>query len=76
MDGNGHLAERVAAVEADEHDLRQLFMDEMRALRGDFKTLTGKVEALAELVRDTGRAVDTLLAELKLRDQQEEESDA
>lgn len=62
-DGNG--VSRIAEVEADQRDLRQLFMAEMRAVRRDLK-------ALSEVVRDTGRSVDTLLAELKLRDKQED----
>lgn len=68
MDAGNGLASRIAAAEAAERDLRQLFMDEMRSLRAELKGLT-------EQVRDTGRAVDTLLAELKLRDK-EEDADA
>lgn len=59
--GNGSLAERITSTEADHLSLRQLLMDEMRSVRSDLRALTDQV-------RDTGRAVDTLLAELRLRD--------
>lgn len=61
---NGTVNARLAYVEEDQRTLRQLFLDEMRALRGELKALT-------EQVRDTGRAVDTLLAELRLRDEED-----
>lgn len=68
--GNGHLV-RLEQVESDHRDLRQLFMDEMRGLRHELKALADTVKHLSEQSRDTGRAVDTLLAELKLRDKEE-----
>lgn len=60
-EGNGTLAR----LEADQRDLRQLFLDELRAVRRELKALT-------EAQRDTGHAVDTLLAELRLRDEDED----
>jgi hypothetical protein len=67
MSGNGSLAEafeRITAADVEQRDLRQLVMDEMRSVRVELKALTDQV-------RDTGRAVDTLLAELRLRDNDE-----
>lgn len=73
-DGNGsivHVLQRLTGAEEDTRELRQLLMDEMRSVRSDIKELTAAVRHLTEQVRDTGRAVDTLLAELRLRDKQE-----
>jgi hypothetical protein len=60
----GEAIARVVAAEADTRELRQLFMSELRLVRVELK-------GLVDQVRDTGRAVDTLLAELRLRDAQE-----
>jgi hypothetical protein len=57
--GNGHLR-RIESVEAEQADLRS----EMRLLRTEMKSLR-------ETLRDTGRAVDTLIAELRLKDRAE-----
>ncbi len=64
--GNGaaEALARVAAAEAEQQELRQLFMRELRAVRVELKRL-------ADQVRDTGRAVDLLLGELRLRDEEE-----
>lgn len=61
----GDIHERVAALEREHAAQRRLFFSEVRTLRADMKALAGTL-------RDTGRAVDTLLAELKLRDEQED----
>lgn len=64
---DGSLAEmvlRVAEVEADEKDLRKLFLNEMRIMHARLKTIE-------DICRDNGRAFDAVLAELKLRDEQE-----
>lgn len=61
--GNGHLADALLLrVEAEQEDLRS----ELKEMRHEMK-------ALREAMRDTGRAVDTLLAELRLRDEREGE---
>jgi hypothetical protein len=60
LEGNGHAVE-LKAVKAEQADLR----DEIRDLRVEMK-------ALRETMRDTGRAVDTLITELRLRDESDE----
>lgn len=63
-DGNGHAQHRLDVVEQDQRDLRQLFLDEMRALRLDLKHV-------AEVVKLNSITADTILAELRLRDADE-----
>lgn len=61
MEGNGHAVE-ISDIRAEQADFRE----EMRQMRAEMK-------ALREVMRDTGRAVDTLIAELRLRDESEDD---
>lgn len=64
LENNGHT-KALEAVKTDQRDLRQLVMDEFRALRIELKHI-------AELCKLNGIAADTILAELRLKDEPDE----
>ncbi len=59
-EGNGSIASALARVGVIE--------DEQAELRDEIRLMRKEMSDLKSVMRDTGRAVDTLLAELRLRD--------
>jgi predicted nucleic acid-binding Zn-ribbon protein len=69
------LSARVNALEKGQHELREAHREQRLALKELRQLVVKELRALAEQLRDTGRAVDTMLAELELRDAQERFAD-
>lgn len=70
-EGNGSIAEAVTRLDADQRDLRQLFLDELRALRRDLKSaledVTQQLRQVEVAVRSERRLNDDRLETVMLR---------
>lgn len=62
---NGYDNHRLDVVEADQRDLRQMMLEEFRALRGELKHIK-------EIGQHNAKALDLVLLRMKAEDEQED----